>query len=394
MFDIKILSLMRFIPKKYVTMKKTTIIIKLTSLLIVVLFVILLLTFFFKSEERKVLQTFSISDFSPRYTAHIKVLDDPNNLDEEQLADITIVDVSNNNTLIHTNARLNVEYDLKNEETKKSNVLDGIFGFQSIIIFDDFNCDGEKDIAVKTGYLGCYGAPSYNIYMGNNKGGFDYNQVFSDLTQHFCGFFTYSCDTKTIETVNKEGSIWHQFQTYNLVNGLPVLAKQVVFDDMYYPVGLMIESKWVDGKEITRKQVMADQIRAHQLLSLDLGESSKSIFLFESIDATDSYLYFVLVDKEDCIEYNYPEMNSSLDKTKEYENAAKSIFNLKKDANNQWIEFEDQGKKYILHLTPKQASITITSATEVTHYSGKLKKQQDLYSLLSDKKIVNLNLQK
>jgi hypothetical protein len=104
-----------------------------------------------------------------------------------------------------------------NEETD-TNVHEFPYGEHSFLIYEDFNFDGKKDLAIMDGQHSCYNGPSFQVYLANGKGGFAHNPEFTRLAQEYCGFFNIDIETKTLNVMTKSGCCWHLYESYK-VNG-------------------------------------------------------------------------------------------------------------------------------------------------------------------------------
>lgn len=93
-----------------------------------------------------------------------------------------------------------------------------LYGEQSPLIFDDFNFDGQQDIAIRNGNEGAYGGPSYDIYVFNRtRNKFVFSDELSKLTHENLGMFKLDTDKKRILTFNKSGCCYHIRSEYVVV---------------------------------------------------------------------------------------------------------------------------------------------------------------------------------
>lgn len=96
-----------------------------------------------------------------------------------------------------------------------------LYDEQSVVNVDDFNFDGQDDIAICDGHKGSYGMPSYRVYLSQH-GRFVYNAAFSQLGQINLGMFSVDHKSKTLETLNKSGCCYHITKRYSVVNNRPL----------------------------------------------------------------------------------------------------------------------------------------------------------------------------
>lgn len=107
-----------------------------------------------------------------------------------------------------------------------------LYGEQSPLIFDDFNFDGQEDIAIRNGNEGAYSGPTYDIYVFNRtRNKFVFSDELSALTHENLGMFKLDADEKRILTFNKSGCCYHIRSEYVVVpqKGLR-LVKEFVED--------------------------------------------------------------------------------------------------------------------------------------------------------------------
>lgn len=358
------------------------------------IFLLLLLTV---SCQKKKDDAIHIKDFSPNYEGVIVYTSSLINneiSEQEKFANIAILDIKSGDTLVNVPAIINPEVDIPNIDSIQSNQKNSPFGAQSLIIFDDFNCDGYKDLAIKTGNNSCYGSPSYNIYLGDKKGKFEFNQEFTTLAQQFCGIFKYDCETETVETFKKEGSIWNQFQTYKLVKGLPELQKQVIFDNLYYPISIMEETTWVNKIATVRKQVGGDQIRAKEIGTIffhdEEEQETNKVLLFESLEQDTATLYLFWVDQDNYIEQEYPLLQSIDSKVD------KGNFILSNKGKKETLTFKDKNdRECTLMISPNNQSFMFQNPDSKEEFFSKNKSTLSLTQLLGekDKKWTNVKIE-
>ena len=95
---------------------------------------------------------------------------------------------------------------------------------QSIIIAEDFNLDGEIDLAVMDGHNSCYHLPSYQIYLQKNNQ-LIHNAAFTRLAQEYCGMFHIDPIQKEISTMTKSGCCFHEYYSFRIQQDLPELKE-------------------------------------------------------------------------------------------------------------------------------------------------------------------------
>src|SRR6185436_16339027 len=106
-------------------------------------------------------------------------------------------------------------------------VLELPYGEQSVLIYDDFDFDGRRDLALMDGQNSCYGGPSFQIFLRQGSG-FVRSKAFTKLAQEFCGMFSVDPVAQRIATMTKSGCCWHEFNVYTVVNHEPRLLETTV----------------------------------------------------------------------------------------------------------------------------------------------------------------------
>jgi hypothetical protein len=91
-----------------------------------------------------------------------------------------------------------------------------VYGYyNSGLVFEDFNFDGVQDLAVRTGNMGAYNAPSYDVFLYSKRAAkFLLNRALTDLASQNLGLFSVDSGTKTISSFTKSGCCWHEVTRY------------------------------------------------------------------------------------------------------------------------------------------------------------------------------------
>ena len=252
------------------------------------LFVLLLMPFFASAQK-----SYDLIDFSDEFSGKIIVDDNQENSDLETYCTLNIYQ-KKNGKLIFSKPALYSEYDIEDSKVK-SNIQQIPYGEQSILIFEDFNFDGKEDIALRTGNYGCYGGPSFEIYLAD-KNGFTYNESFTELGSNYCGMFTVDDEKKQLQTMTKSGCCWHQFSTYVVKNNRVVPIEII---EEYYS-GILAEysvQKRVNGKMVTSSYQKFAEDNAPEFTIV--FENGKKMYLMEGMN---SDLLYIFTDKEDVVE--------------------------------------------------------------------------------------------
>lgn len=168
-------------------------------------------------------KTFPIGKFSDDYRATVTVTGN----DEEVFKPgyITVYDKSGKKLIRVDSDELAFEV---SKGKAHVNVKELPYGEQSLLIYQDFNFDGIKDLALMDGQNSCYHGPSFQIYLGKQQGGFQLSPDFTTLAQENCGMFDVDEAKHQIHTMTKSGCCWHRSQTYVVVGNRPQLLQEVV----------------------------------------------------------------------------------------------------------------------------------------------------------------------
>lgn len=186
-----------------------------------------------------------------------------------------------------------------------ANIKELPYGSQSVLIYEDFNFDGNKDLALMNGYQSCYGGPSFDIYLATTSG-FEYSKSFSALGNEYCGMFTIDEEAQSIHTMVKSGCCWHQFSEFSVVDNEPKLIRTLTMDAFSGQEPYFIEevlAEW-QGDEVheTVNLLLPYDDRMEVLMFFMLAESEKHVVIF----AVDNILYYALERPDKSVEFYYP----------------------------------------------------------------------------------------
>jgi hypothetical protein len=239
-------------------------------------------------------RTFAVDDFSDLYNAKVFI----SNTDEVFSPGwIAIFDKRTKRQLIKvTSAELS--FDLEDGKLV-SNIKEIPFGKQSLIMFEDYNFDGVKDLALMDGQKSCYHGPSYRVYLGG-RSRFTFSPTFTRLAQEYCGMFSVDVEAKKINTMTKSGCCWHQFSEFVVENNRPVAVK--IVEETMSQSGLA----W----DFTEKVRVGRRMQEKKYSLFNIGGLKDSIvFAFEfsnkkKMRLVSQYgvLRYVFTDKDDKVE--------------------------------------------------------------------------------------------
>ncbi|WP_369934720.1 XAC2610-related protein [Xanthomonas tesorieronis] len=257
-------------------------------------------------------RTYAVQDFSTRYRATLEIEDN----DEVFRPGIVRVFARGNATpLIEVaSPELVLDTDAKGGKAK-ANVHELPYGEQSVLIYDDFNFDGIKDLALMDGQNSCYHGPSYQVYLGTADG-FAPSPEFTELAQNNCGLFEVDAKAREIHTMTKDGCCWHQFAVYTVRDGKPLLQREMVDDARAEGPGLSQETRYRDqgGKRVAEQHYLWDEDGGSGagerkiLLEFRLAPSGKRIVVFANdSDGASGAPYYAAIGAQQQVELLYPE---------------------------------------------------------------------------------------
>ena len=253
-------------------------------------------------------QTYQIQDFSDDYYAIIK---STNDADSETNSIVEIRDAKTKKILISQPADIDIDYELDNSEAHQlgnkisANIVSLPYGESSVLIYDDFNFDNKFDLAIKDGRNGCYGGPSYQVYLKQGKT-FVHSEGFTELAQGNCGFFDIDEEKQTLHTMTKSGAAWHQYSDYKVINNKPVAVRIVEEEYNYKGLLSILEKTRVNGKMVEnqyQKLAMYEEgdDSSRYIYGFDLDNGKKMIL--DSYE--EDHLYYAFADKDGKIELYY-----------------------------------------------------------------------------------------
>lgn len=325
-------------------------------------------------------QVYHITDFSDKYAAKIISSDIPNDNEYFSSAYVIIYEKATGLELIKDSVEIDIAYEKQENDSISSNIIEIPYRKQSVIICDDFNCDGEDDLAIKIGNYSCYGGPAYNVYIANN-GKLKFHEEYTRLAQEYCGFFEYDCAEKKIHTMTKSGCCWHQSSTFDIINGEPVLSE--VLEEAYIAgVGLMQNTltTWKDGEETVIESISTESIDENKLFSFDMEKKNKEVLLFRS-EYED--LIYCFVNKDEAI---YGDEGS-------LELLYNGDFIMTQEGNKTLLSFTNEDANYTIYSSDKEVGIIVETKGKKYKMAGKLEsKKNDLSLFRTLGKMKNLTI--
>ncbi|MGM8884814.1 XAC2610-related protein [Psychrobacter sp. 1U2] len=267
-------------------------------------------------------QHYQVQEFSDDYSASITAIEDE---DSESNSIINVINAKTGQTLISQPASLDIEYELDNSKARQlgekisANIANRHYGEHSVLIYDDFNFDDQKDLALRDGRNGCYGGPSYQVYLKEDNT-FVHSDGFTELAQGYCGFFDIDKDSEILSTMSKSGAAWHQFKEFKVINDEPVVVRIIEEEWNNRSLLSITESKKINGKMKVENYEMlppyAEQAENPlPYIYMLIVDNNKKMVLDSQYKDGSEQLYYAFADEEGRIELLY-EGQFDYDKTK------------------------------------------------------------------------------
>ncbi|MVT08054.1 XAC2610-related protein [Chitinophaga tropicalis] len=279
---------------------------------------------------------FRIDGFSDKYYGIVSVADTANVF---MSGTVAVYDKLKNKELFHTTSEeLTLEL---HDGNVKANILEAPYGEQSVLIYKDFNFDGQKDFALMDGQNSCYHGPSYQVYLAT-AAGFRRSAAFTRLAQEYCGMFQVDEKRKRLNTMTKSGCCWHQFSEFEVVQDKPkpvkITESSMSNTEPYFEE--VSEQKWVAGKQETSMSLYLGGDKIDTVLSFTLTKNGKQVLIFH---VGEENLFYALLKKDQSVEFYYPEVTWS---EQQQSNIAGKV---RYNAESSTLQFSNEDAKYELY---------------------------------------------
>ncbi|OON67243.1 XAC2610-related protein [Hymenobacter sp. CRA2] len=322
-------------------------------------------------------EEFTVNDFSPSYYGKIHI-EQPTEVFSPGW--VAIYDKKTRKQVIKVESEeLAVEL---HEGQPKSNVKQLPYGEQSVIISEDFNFDGRKDLAIEDGQNSCYHGPSFQVYLATATG-FQLSEAFTRLAQEYCGMFQIDAKAKKLSVSTKSGCCWHEYSEFVVRAGAPFLVKRVEEDLMQFPFGINTEETW-DGRRMVKKTtrfLATEGGNTQEVCSFPLVENGKTVVL---LTTDNTQLYYVLLRKDETLEFVYP-----TDGTEEPQ-----PFTLRKSAAGLSLRFSNGAAQYeIREAADGHMTVTARAGTKTLNLTAAAKGKKGSLQPLLTAKLENVTVQ-
>ena len=313
---------------------------------------------------------FTVDNFSKDYYGKIQINDTSEVFSKGWIA---IYDQKTNKQLIKVDAD-ELALDLHSGKAM-ANIKSLPYGEQSLIMYDDFNFDGEKDFAICDGQNSCYHGPSFKIYL-STPGGFLFSREFTRLAQEYCGMFDVDAQEKKIHTMAKSGCCWHEVSEFIVENNKPRAIK-IVTEQQDVVFNITTEETW-DGKTMVKKSTKTiDLSGVDVVLSFNVPEKQKQVVL---LNVNDRLLYYALVRKDSTVEFSYPieAVYQSPD------------FQFDSSARVMTVTFRNKGATYRVYERQKELGITVNVDGKTFNWLGDAETKKGSLKRLGELKLDNV----
>lgn len=175
----------------------------------------------YHTEAHATQKTYRVGNFSDEFFATVTVQDTP---EVFKPGEVSVFDARSGKRMLRVKSEA-LSFDVKDGKVT-ANVKELPYGDQSVLIYEDFDFDGRKDLALMDGQNSCYHGPSFQIFLRKNAS-FLHSSAFTELAQEFCGMFGVDAAAKRLFAMTKNGCCWHRYNTYAVVNHAPSLIESV-----------------------------------------------------------------------------------------------------------------------------------------------------------------------
>lgn len=281
---------------------------------------------------------------------------------------IGVYDKNTDRELIRVNSDdLYVDYDEKG--IPSINIAELPYGSQSVIIYDDFNFDGVKDFALREGNTSCYAGPSYQVFLADGKGGFEYNEGFTDLAQSYCGFFAVDKEKKRIHTMTKSGCCWHWFYTFDVVANTPRMREEVeeIMSNSAPFLFKRTTNTWDNNNRITVVKEDILYLEETQILfSFKLKDKARTVIIAQ--EGGNLYYLFVKLNAQgdNVAEFCYPSYYPI-------------TYRVDKEKAEETLSFSNESASYQVYNSANKVGVRVTTKGKVYNMPGDIRTRKTKY---------------
>ena len=242
-------------------------------------------------------QTYRVSDFSKEFEAKVTV-DDGDSNEVFRRGAVAVYDRATGKRLLEVRSD-ELTFDVE-QGVVASNVVELPYGRQSVVIYADFNFDGQNDLAIMDGQESCYHGPSFTVFLKTTRG-FVKSPAFTRLAHEYCGIFSVDASKRQLSTMTKSGCCWHQFNTYTVARNRPqVIQSTEEFLSQFTRDYFEVKST---GQHPSHEYFLNTDTSTTEVLSFALaGKSEKRVSILLSATGLD---YVLAAGERERIEFSY-----------------------------------------------------------------------------------------
>lgn len=189
---------------------------------------------------------FNIPDLSETLAARIKV----NLCSEDECngrARVEIVDKASKK-ILQTFSSKDISIRLRGRKIRAVNDVH-LRDLRRSMVFDDFNFDGTRDLAIRNGNRASYGGPSFDVYVYNiTRRKFVRSKSLTELASTKLGMFRVDHKRQRLVTHEKSGCCWHLTTEYAVVPRKGLIKVRTVEESAGGDYVDVTTSELVDGK--------------------------------------------------------------------------------------------------------------------------------------------------
>lgn len=231
------------------------------------------------------------------------------------------------------------------EPDKYPNVKNIPYNKQHLVLFDDFNFDGIKDIALFCPKEEFTNEPAYTVFLISKNGEMDggHNSFSGTIKKGMT--YKLNRQEKKLEVFNKKGYDNATVEEY-LVKSFDYAphTKTCIYNSSTNNIYTVMEKFWtVEGnllKTKTEKKFILNK-GSRIILTFKIAQKDKRVIVYAT---TDGSLHYAFTNKENVVELAYPEANATTTDTTattdfEYKNGQLSFHHVNAD----YIIFDGDG---------------------------------------------------
>lgn len=173
--------------------------------------------------------TFQIQNGSKRYNAQLIVA----NCEKDACSGHAKIQLSKkgNKQVFQAFESEDISFYLNKNQQPSVNIVQ-LYNEQSPLIFNDFNFDGQQDLAIRNGNASSYGGPSYDVYVFNKtRQQFVLSRELTELVLENLGMFQTDSKRKRLITFAKSGCCFHVTTEYAVIPNKGIKLVHEVTED-------------------------------------------------------------------------------------------------------------------------------------------------------------------